>query len=648
MFNRLLQKAIYIKVRPLLWPDTQSSAIHPAQAGFVPGGNFMDQVLVLFILITRQDNLRRRSLEGGLYAAFLDLFKAFDTLDHGHMIDILQNVIVLPLQWVEVIRRLLVNNAVLCFDVRVPLCRGNAQGGALSPLLCVCYLQDLIRHIQHALAQLPALRAALPLLNPGVCPAAFDPYVVLACLLLFADDMTVLSSHPACLQLLLGIVGTWADSRGLQFSPKSVGVVLTCPPPHLGARVLDPLLLQALYVPWREDFTYLGTFIKGYLTGESAYSPTTPDLPALRHQLADLRSLFRSQDSGLCPAIPAYLHLLQQCVLARVLARSAVMPIDLTSTDATLNRALRWALGVPPTYATVLLRSELGLLPLPLLACKRALRHLGRFLRRHVFFTEYVRPLILDHAHFDLDLLANYELDLLFDGGPLGYYDKLLTEHRATLCPPAELLSTLDQYPVLIGRPRYAFWIHAAHFSEADWTARVDQLIAAEFATWTQRVIATYPEHQQPVLRTALGPVRRKQRARYLALGGDMAYIGLRFKGLTQRAPHPTVEQFPCVYCHCPGGEHGSHWLQCPGLPHRSRLALLEAQASIVEDTGWTPEAVPRLNTAYFQVSWPRQQARSTRTVLWSMSVILDEYRRALPLGERSAFYPSRVLVLRL
>jgi hypothetical protein len=84
MFTRLLQKAIYIKVRPLLWPDTGDSPIHPAQAGFVPRGNYLDQVLFLLILITRQHNLRHWSTHGGLYAAFLDLFKAFDTLDHGH------------------------------------------------------------------------------------------------------------------------------------------------------------------------------------------------------------------------------------------------------------------------------------------------------------------------------------------------------------------------------------------------------------------------------------------------------------------------------------------------------------------------------------------------------------------------------------
>jgi hypothetical protein len=380
----------------------------------------------------------------------------------------------------------------------------------------------------------------------------------------------------------------------------------------------------------------LGVLINGYLTGEPAYSLLTPDIAALRNQMADLRSMFCYQGLGLCPAIPAYIHLIKQCVLARVLAHSAVLRGDLGLADSTINRSLRWSMGVPPTYASVLLRSELNLLPLNLLGRRRALRQLGRFLRHSVFFKTYIRPLMLANAHS--------ELSLLFDNGPLEYYNELLTEHSPTMCPPAELFQTLSQYPLL--SPRYVFWLHAAQLSASDWLDRVESIITAQFTSWQEQELLLYPAHQRPLLRKALGPDRRRSRARYLALGGPIAHIGLRFKGLSQRAGHPMTAQFSCVYCSCPAGENGAHWIQCPGLPLRSRQALFDARASIAQESGWPAHQEYRIDTAYLQVSWPRQTPVATRAVLWSMSVILDDYRRALPQSALSEFYPSRIGVV--
>jgi hypothetical protein len=88
----------------------------------------------------------------------------------------------------------------------------------------------------------------------------------------------------------------------------------------------------------------------------------------------------------------------QQQVIPRLLTHSAILRITCGSVDGTPNRRLHWALGVCPlrTYASVSVRSELDLLQLDLLARKRALRHLGRFLRNHIPFTEQIRPLCGD------------------------------------------------------------------------------------------------------------------------------------------------------------------------------------------------------------------------------------------------------------
>jgi len=71
------------------------------------------------------------------YVAFLDFEKCFDTISHDDLIIVMRDVLHLPLAWVEVIRRLLIDNTTTILDEEIAVMRGCMQGSPLSPLLCL-------------------------------------------------------------------------------------------------------------------------------------------------------------------------------------------------------------------------------------------------------------------------------------------------------------------------------------------------------------------------------------------------------------------------------------------------------------------------------------------------------------------------------
>ena len=125
--TRLLHKVVDTRLRAWL---AENGGLSPVQTGFWPGHSTLEQVAVLSTLASLQQRARRE-----LYMAFLDIAKAFDSFSHAHLLSILRRVIGLPLEWVEVIRRLLVGLSTTIFDEVIGVTRGTPQGSPLSPSL---------------------------------------------------------------------------------------------------------------------------------------------------------------------------------------------------------------------------------------------------------------------------------------------------------------------------------------------------------------------------------------------------------------------------------------------------------------------------------------------------------------------------------
>ena len=88
----------------------------------------------------------------GAYAAFLDVQKAFDSIDHWHLLDVLRTRIGLSAHWLEIIRRLLLDQYTMVFNQPIPVERGTFQGSPLSPLLCVLFLGGGVLRLAGAIA----------------------------------------------------------------------------------------------------------------------------------------------------------------------------------------------------------------------------------------------------------------------------------------------------------------------------------------------------------------------------------------------------------------------------------------------------------------------------------------------------------------
>ena len=129
ILTRMFHSAIDRKLRELVY---ERGIISESQAGFMPYRSTHRQVMILSCITALA-----RCLGRSMHVTFLDLEKCFDTISHEDLIIVMRDVLLLPLEWVEVIRRLLIDNTTTILDEKIAVTRGCMQGSPLSPLLCL-------------------------------------------------------------------------------------------------------------------------------------------------------------------------------------------------------------------------------------------------------------------------------------------------------------------------------------------------------------------------------------------------------------------------------------------------------------------------------------------------------------------------------
>lgn len=178
------------------------------QSGFRPSRGCADNVFVLMSIVHIHVRLRGRHV----YAAFIDFKRAFDSVSHVrlwnklHRVGVSSRIIRLCQQiYNQANIRIKVNNVLsLPFEVTT----GVLQGEPLSPLFFSLFIADIEEYFR--------LRGAQGLNVDGVNDIM---------MLLYADDLVLLSDSPSDLNKKLGILNEYAELNGLEVNIDKTKVI---------------------------------------------------------------------------------------------------------------------------------------------------------------------------------------------------------------------------------------------------------------------------------------------------------------------------------------------------------------------------------------------------------------------------------------
>jgi len=157
-----------------------------------------------------------------MFAAFLDIKKAYDSVPHAKIVERLRDAGVKE-EIVRIVADLLSHRTTTVYGSTVNVGRGVPQGDSLSPLL---FTTVVMQPMSGMLASIPEGGVVLP---GGLIIKD----------LLYADDISLLAETVEELNIMLQVRQAWANQSGFVFSvEKSKATVLA------GTDPLDCLLLQ--------------------------------------------------------------------------------------------------------------------------------------------------------------------------------------------------------------------------------------------------------------------------------------------------------------------------------------------------------------------------------------------------------------------
>jgi hypothetical protein len=608
ILTRMFHSAIDRKLRELVY---ERGIISESQAGFMPYRSTHRQVMILSCITALA-----RCLGRSMHVTFLDLEKCFDTISHEDLITVMRDVLLLPLEWVEVIRRLLIDNTTTILDEKIAVTRGCMQGSPLSPLLCLFMMEDFVRYMrQHAPADLP------PFLGPYTerLAAALPADVLwLLFFLLFADDVACVGEQ-GLQEWMIPQAQKWAELRHMRFSPKSRIMTLHCQRGRTDQGTFQ-LPLHDFVLQWtlprHGSFRYLGAHLKpnphhGPVHPRHLFTPK--ERRNIHYRMLCLNRGFTLPSGRRLPEPRLIAIGVKQIVHAAALYPTPVIDVDYKALDHIVFPAVRRLLDLPRDASSAFLWTELTLWPSHLLAQKRTLHFAAEFTDTW-FYQEVVRRFMGTFAHF-----ATSSLRRMMD--TLRLFDKTLDDLQAP-----ELVGDGDIDPKIL------------------WKEHV-RLVAWEkgFLPLLQHKLASYPAWKYAHYRRVCFPPDTEPGLAfpsYIRKGGLHAAIGLRFKLDALRALGGK-ERPACLWCHAPHAECGVHLTTCPAIPCalglelRACLTILHAESKgrpLPEDPSTSPLSEPARFEALeclARLHWEGMSSPTLLRTLTFLANLINDYRRA-------------------
>lgn len=392
----VLTKLVELLVAEQVWEDVDNGTVPLSddQGGFRANRSRHD---LIFLLRCLQDHYhprgrRRSQRRRPLYAAFLDLRKAYDSVPHALLIAQLQRLGVNP-HLVRVVTDLLTARTTTVLGLPVNVSRGVPQGGPLSPLLFVLYLQSLSEH-----------------LAPLDFGGGYLPGDLFVRVLLYADDIALVAETPEQLQALVAACEEWAASAQVQMTfnaDKSKLLVLAGQPPA----DLPQVHLSGATLEWVRSFKYLGSRVYASNSGPAR----EPFDPATLQRVVGPLFPFLTTRSTYRFHLKSRVQILRTMTENTLLHNAPVSDFAYKQIDRAVNKWLGVAAGCPVrvTRATFL-RCDLGVLPSQLVAERDALYFLWHLLHLSWFRNALPALTSLPPVSRLVSLTLKHDLDLAF------------------------------------------------------------------------------------------------------------------------------------------------------------------------------------------------------------------------------------------
>jgi hypothetical protein len=612
ILTRMFHSAIDSKLRQLVYDQ---GIVSDNQAGFMPNKSTHRQAMFLSCIMALSRQLGR-----SMHVVFLDLEKCFDTISHEDLILVMRDTLLLPLEWVEVVRRLLIHNTTTLLGQDIAVTRGCMQGSPLSPLLCLFMMEDFVRFMrEHSPSDLPPFLGPQARSYTDALPAEI---LWLLFLLLFADDVACVGDQ-ALQEWMIPAAQRWAELRHMRFSPKSRIMTLHCPlaPTDRGAFQLP---LHDFDLAWilRQDgaFRYLGTPFTPNPHQFGSHTPVHPrhlfspkEKQNLYFRMHCLTRTFSLPSGQPLPSPHLVAIGVKQVVLAAALYPTPVGDVDYAVLERVIYPAVRRLLSLPRDASSAFLWTELTLWPPHLLAQKRTF-HFAKEFSESWFYLHVVKRFPVEFNAYKSSSLCRLTATLQLFG------------------------ATLDdlQAPVLVGEgdidPKM-LW--KEHIRLVSWEKGFLPLVHSK--------LASYPTPQQAHYRRVCFPPATEAGLNfpsYIRLGGLHATIGLRFKLYALRTLLGK-ERPACLWCETPCAECGVHLSTCPAIPHAMGLELHACLVLLLSEARGQPlpsdpetshlptpgrlEALELLACLH----WPGMTQLTLLRTLTFLGNLINEYRQA-------------------
>ena len=248
---------------------TDNSILPESQCGFRSGRGTMDMIFA-----ARQLQEKCREQQRELYAVFVDLTKAFDSVDRSALWEVLLKI-GCPPEFINIIRSFhegmraaVVENGEMSPDFDVT--NGTKQGCVLAPLLFIIFFAMMLRvAFQDCEAGVPIhYRTDGDVFDLRRLQAKTKIQLAVLRDLLFADDCALVAHTPSEAQLLFDRFYNAAKRFGLTVSLKKTEAMCQSYPPSQTASVKisagDGTVLKSV-----DKFCYLGSFLSNTISMDS-------------------------------------------------------------------------------------------------------------------------------------------------------------------------------------------------------------------------------------------------------------------------------------------------------------------------------------------------------------------------------------------